>query len=300
MSKIILCIVLVISIPGSILAQDLEPRFLSPAPTGMNFIILGYGYSTGNVLLDRSLPLEDTESKLHSVTAAFARSINIFGLSGRIQASVPFATATWYSDLNSRDSTTTRNGIGDAIIALAVNFIGAPALKGKEFINFKRNTILGVGLKIRMPIGQYNSNKFFNLGTNRWSIGTRLGLSQKLERFVIEGYLNMWFFTTNTNFDGGNRVSQYPLFTAQVHVTYLFSRGIWAALSFGQSYGGEVSVNEAAKENTQKNNRFGATFSIPVSSDFALKIAYTMGITTRYGADFNTYIAALQYRWGGL
>jgi hypothetical protein len=266
----------------------------------MNFIILGYGYSTGNVLLDQALPLEDTESKLHSVTAAFARSINIFGLSGRIQAAVPFATATWYSDLNGRDSTTTRNGIGDAIIALAVNFIGAPALKGKEFINFKRNTILGVGLKVRMPIGQYNSNKFFNLGTNRWSIDTRLGLSQKLERFVIEGYLNMWFFTTNTNFDGGNRVSQYPLFTAQVHVTYLFSRGIWAALSFGQSYGGEVSVNEAAKENTQKNNRFGATFSIPVSSDFALKLAYTMGITTRYGADFNTYIAALQYRWGGL
>jgi len=281
------------------MAQDLEPRFLSPAPTGMNFIILGYGYSTGNVLLDRALPLEDTESKLHSVTVAFARSINIFGLSGRIQAALPFATATWYADVNSKDSSTTRNGIGDAIVALAVDLIGAPALKGKEFVDHKRTTILGVALKVRMPVGQYDGEKFFNLGTNRWSIGARLGLSQKFRRFVLEGYLNTWFFTTNTNFDGGNRVSQNPIFSAQVHVTYLFPRGLWAALSFGQSYGGEVSVNEAAKKNTQKNNRFGATFSVPVSSSFALKFAYTMGITTRYGADFNTYIAVLQYRRGG-
>jgi len=286
--------------PATIVAQDLEPRFLSPAPTGMNFVILGYGYSTGNVLLDQALPLEDTESKMHSVTAIFARSINIFGLSGRIQAALPFATATWNADVNGRDSSTTRSGIGDAIIALAVDFIGAPALKGKEFIDHKRKTVLGVGLKVRMPIGQYNNEKFFNLGTNRWSIAARLGLSQKFGRFVLEGYLNAWFFTKNTNFDGGNRISQNPIFAAQVHVTYLFPRGIWAALSFGQSYGGEVSINEAAKENTQENNRFGATLSVPVSSDFSFKFAYTTGITTRYGADFSTTIAALQYRWGGI
>jgi len=298
LSKIILWVMLAFSIPGSILAQDLEPRFLSPAPTGMNFAILGYGYSTGNVLLDRALPLEDTESKLHSVTAIFARSLNLFGFSGRVQAALPFVTATWYADVNGQDSSTTRNGIGDAIIALAVDFIGAPALKGKEFIDYKRKTIVGMSLKVRMPIGQYNGEEFFNLGTNRWSIGVRIGLSQKLGRFVFEGYLNGWFFTTNTNFDGGNKITQNPIFAAQIHVTYLFQPGIWAALSFGQSYGGEISVNEAAKENTQKNNRFGATFSLPVSSKFSFKFAYTMGITTRYGADFNTTIVVLQYRWG--
>lgn len=74
---------------------------------------------------------------------------------------MPFATATWYAELNNQDSITTRNGIGDAIIALAVDFIGAPSLKGKEFINYKRKTILGVGLKVRMPIGQYNNENFF-------------------------------------------------------------------------------------------------------------------------------------------
>ena len=152
--------VIFFSIPNSLLSQDLEPRFLSPAPTGMNFIILGYGYSTGNVLLDQALPLEDTESKMHSVTAIFARSINIFGLSGRIQAALPFATATWNAEVNSQDSITTRNGIGDAIIALAVDFIGAPALKGKEFIDHKRKTVHKSPCFIRTLLIQ--SERFFH------------------------------------------------------------------------------------------------------------------------------------------
>ena len=40
-------------------AQDLEPRFLSAMPTGGNFAIVSYGYSTGNILVDNSLPTEE-------------------------------------------------------------------------------------------------------------------------------------------------------------------------------------------------------------------------------------------------
>jgi hypothetical protein len=299
-SKIILWAVLAISIPGSMIAQDLEPRFLSPAPVGMNFVILGYGYSDGNVLLDQALPIEDTEAKLHAVTVAYARSIDFFGLSGRIQAALPYATATWHGEVDGIDSSTTRTGIGDAMIALAVNIIGAPALKGKEFMAYERKTVIGIGLKVRIPTGQYNPDKFFNLGSNRWSIGLRLGISQKIRRFVIEGYLNGWYLTTNTNFFGGNTVSQDPLYAAQIHVTYLFPRGIWAALSFGQLYGGAVGLNDEPKKNIQINNRLGAAVSLPLSSTFGLKLAITTGTSTRYGADFDIYVAALQYRWGGI
>lgn len=298
--KLLTSIVLYLILSATLIAQDLEPRFLSPAPVGMNFILLGYGHSVGNVLLDQSLPLDDTEAKMNSVTVGFARSIDLFGLSGRIQAALPFAKATWYGELDGRDSSTTRTGIGDVWIALALDFIGAPALKGKAFINYKRKTMLGIGLKVRIPTGQYNSEKFFNLGSNRWTMGLRLGLAQRIGRFVLEGYLNAWFFTTNTNFFGGNRVEQDPVFSAQIHATYLFPKGIWAALSFGQNYGGAAGLNGEPKKNIQLNNRFGAAISIPFSSMVSLKVAYTTGTSTRYGADFDTYIAAFQYRWGGV
>ena len=39
-------------------AQELEPRAYSPNPTGLNFALLAYAHSTGEVLFDQSLPFE--------------------------------------------------------------------------------------------------------------------------------------------------------------------------------------------------------------------------------------------------
>jgi hypothetical protein len=300
-NKILLGFVLLLSIPFSLSAQDLEPRFLSPAPVGMNFVIFGYAYSVGNVLLGHSIPLEGTEVKMHGVSPAFARSINVFGLSGRISAALPLATATWYANLNGIDTSTTRTGFGDPVVAFAVNFIGKPALKGKEFFAYKQNTTVGASLKLRIPVGQYNSEKFFNLSTGRWEGSLTLGLSQKINRFFLEGYLKAQFFLKNNNFFGGSVVAQDPLFSLQIHGIYLFSPGLWAALSFGQTYGGSTEVDGVlTAESTQKNNRWGVTLALPISSQFAIKLAAASGISTRFGANFDTIIAALQYRWGGL
>jgi hypothetical protein len=105
----------------------------------------------------------------------------------------------------------------------------------------------------------------------------------------------------NNNFFGGSVVAQDPLFSLQIHGIYVFAPGLWAALFFGQTYGGSSKVDGVLTvELIQKNNRWGVTFSIPIASKFALKIAGASGISTRFGANFDTIIAALQYRWGGL
>ena len=44
-NEILLWVVICFSLTDSLLAQDLEPRFLSPAPVGMNFVILKYSSS---------------------------------------------------------------------------------------------------------------------------------------------------------------------------------------------------------------------------------------------------------------
>ena len=43
-------------------AQDLEPRAYSNSPVGLNFVIAGYGYGSGTVLTDPSLPLENVSN----------------------------------------------------------------------------------------------------------------------------------------------------------------------------------------------------------------------------------------------
>ena len=280
-------------------AQDLEPRSMSPAPVGMSFALLGYGYSVGNVMLDQALPLEGSEARVHTVSAAYARSIDVFGLSGRVTAAVPLATSTWNGEVSGVETDTTRNGLGDPMVGFAVNFVGAPALRTTEYAAYQPRTIVGASLKVRVPLGQYDRTKFFNLGTHRWTVSPRLAVAQYLGRFTLEGFVSGWFFTTNGDFFNGSTVAQAPMGSLQLHASYAFRRGFWGAVSFGQSFGGSTTVDGVDTHNAQSNNRLGATLAIPLTTAHALKLAFASGISTRAGADFNTGIVAWQYRWGG-
>ena len=277
--------------------QDLEPRFLSPAPVGMSFGILAYGYSFGNVLLDQSLPLEGVNARIHGVTAAYARSVGLFGRSAQVAVALPMAHATWSGRVAGTDSSTTRMGLGDPLISLSVNLYGAPALKRAEYATYRPRTLVGMTVKVRVPVGQYDDSKFFNLGSNRWSFSPRLGVARYMGRFAVEGYGAAWFFTTNSNFFGGSRVSQSPIYALQAHASYTHRPGLWAAVSFGQSFGGSLVVDEVDNGQSQTNNRVGVTAAIPVSRRHSLKLAYTNGFSTRAGADFDTIVAAWQVRW---
>jgi hypothetical protein len=283
-----------------VLGQDLEPRFLSPAPVGMNFAILSYGLSTGNVVMDAALPLEGTVADVNSIAATYVRTIGILGTTGRFLAAVPVATSTWSGELAGRDSSTTRTGLSDPLIAIAVNFLGNRAQRGVEFARYRPRTVLGLSLRARVPLGQYDSSKLFNLSTHRWMVSPRLGLAFYAGRFVFEGYAAVWFFTTNENFFGGNTLAQDPLYGFQGHVSYTFRSGFWAAVSAGQSFGGQTALNGVKEDNAQENNRLGVTVAFPLNSQHALKAAFTSGITTRAGADFDSVILAWQFRWGGM
>jgi hypothetical protein len=293
-----LLLLLVVSV-GRLKAQALEPRLFSPAPVGMNFGVLGYGYSSGNVLLDESLPLEGTEARLHSITAAYVRSIDFFGLSSRVTVVVPFVKGKFSGVLDGRDSSTVRTGLGDPFIAFGVGLFGAPALRAKDMATYRPRTLGGASVKVRVPIGQYDDTKAFNLGTNRWNVGLGVGVAQYVGRWVFEAHLRAWFITTNHDFFDGTTVAQDPLIGFQLHAQYAFKRGLWGAVSFGQSFGGATTVNGVKGDNAQTNTRVGATFAIPVQKAWAVKASYSTGIATRFGADFDRALIGLQYRWGG-
>ena len=277
--------------------QDLEPRFLSPAPVGMNFGVLAYGYSSGNVLLDQSLPLEGVTARIHGVTAAYVRSLGIFGRSAQVAVALPTAHATWSGRVAGVDSSTTRVGLGDPLVSLSMNLYGAPALEPADYASYRPRTLVGVTVKMRVPVGQYDDSKFFNLGSNRWSFSPRLGVARYIGKFTLEGYGAAWFFTTNSNFFGGSRVSQSPIYALQAHASYTHRPGLWAAVSIGQSLGGSLVVDGVDNEQSQRNNRVGVTAAIPISGRHSVKLAYTSGFSTRAGADFDTVVAAWQVRW---
>jgi len=50
-------------------AQELEPRLLTNIPVKSNVLAVGYGYASGNILLDPAIPLDDFYAKMNSFMA---------------------------------------------------------------------------------------------------------------------------------------------------------------------------------------------------------------------------------------
>ena len=280
-------------------AQDLEPRFLSAMPTGGNFAFASYGYSTGNILVDNSLPIEDLNAKLNSLVIGYARSFKLFNRLAKFDVIVPFSFANFEGVVSNIDSTTSRTGFGDPLFRLSIVIIGGQAMGVSEFFKHEPKKFkLGFSLRIRPPLGQYDPTKFINLGANRWAFKTAVAASYTIKKkLTFEGHLITWFFTENKSFYNGNTIAQKPLVAAHLHVSYVFKPGIWLAVSAGTSGLGETIVNGVEQDDLQRNSRYGAAFAYRLSKRHALKIAFTSGISTRYGADFNTFLVAYQFMW---
>lgn len=287
--------------PPSLLAQDVQPRALSPAPVGANLVSLTYSFSTGAVLTDKTIPVQDLDGDIHTFGAGYGRAFGFFGQSAKADVFLPFATGNWSGRLQEAqlDTTATRTGFGDPVARFMVFFAGAPALTGPEFAKHRAKTVAGASLRLRVPVGNYDPTKIINTGANRWMFSPRVGVSRSFGRFLTELYAAGWFFTDNPEFLGENVQSQDPMGTLQLHFIWVFGPGFWAAASTRQSFGGQVYVNDLSSGDSQTNNRIGVSITIPVSRRQGIKLAATFGLSTAAGNDYNTFAGAWQTAWGG-
>ncbi len=277
-----------LAMPIGLAGQDVAPRVYTPAPVGVNAVALVYAFSTGRVLFDKTLPVENVNGDIHSITGAYSRSIGVLGLAGRFDLVVPFVIGDWQGDVEGIGTTTSRTGFADPVARFALFFIGAPALSRAEFAQFKPKTVVGATLRLRVPLGQYDADRLINLGSNRWMLSPQLGVSHVVGRFLLEAYAGLWFFTDNTEVLGTNTLSQDPLLVFQVHAAYFFQRTLWLALSTRQSVGGATSVNRGEGVNPEANNRIGFTMGLAVSARHSLKLAATTGVSSTIGNDYDT------------
>jgi hypothetical protein len=280
-------------------AQQLEPRAYSNVPVGINFLIVGYGYASGAVLPDPSLPAEDVTAQIHTVVGAYSRSLDLWGKSGQVSVVVPYVKGSVAGRLEGVPQAVDRYGLADPAVKLAVNLTGAPALSVSQFAAYRQRTILGVSLQVTAPVGQYDPAKLVNIGTNRWSVKAEIGVSHTLGHWTLEGALGTTFYTVNDEYFGDRTREQDPLYAMQFHVVYSIRFGMWAALDGTYYTGGRTTVDGQKRDDLQSNWRWGATFALPVNRYNSLKLYAHTGVFTRTGTDFDVVGVAWQYRWGG-
>jgi hypothetical protein len=283
---------------GAARAQDLEPREYANLPIGLNFVVVGYGNSEGGVATDASVPLEDAEIRVNGISVGYARSLDVWGRSGKVAVVLPYAWLEGSALVAGQPRERRVDGFADPILRFSVNLFGAPSMSLEEFAHYQQDTIVGASVRVTAPLGQYDSDKLVNLGTHRWSIRPELGISKAWRQWIVELSSAVAFYGDNDDFLGEGNREQDPLYSLQAHVIYGFGRGIWGALDYTWYAGGETSLDGVEGEDRQENTRLGATLSFPLSRHHSLKLFATTGLETRTGTDFDTVGIVWQYRWG--
>jgi hypothetical protein len=279
-------------------AQELEPRAYTNIPVGLNFFVAGYSYSAGGVLFDPAIPLDNASITTHSSLFAYARSIKVGKISGKVDAIVPYAWLSGSADFMGVRGYREVAGLADPRVRMSVIFIGGPALPLSEFKDYKQNFVMGASLQVYLPIGQYDSDKLVNLGTNRFTFKPEIGISKTIKQIILELAVAGQFYTVNNNYFNGQTMTQDPIGSVQGHVNYNFRGGIWAALDGTIYWGGRTTIDGDQIDNLQENTRLGFTFALPLNLHHSLKLNFSTGVSTRTGSDFDAITLAWQYRWG--
>ena len=282
---------------STVIAQDLEPRAYSPAPVGTNFLVLTYFHSSGDVLLDPSLPIQNASVQFNTAAIGYYHSFGLFDRQTTATLAVPYVWGSGTGLVNGIQTRIYRSGLGDPGLRISYNLYGSPALTPQEFKKRTSRTVIGMSLIITAPLGQYDPRLLLNLGTNRWSFRPQVGFSRELRAWTFDLYLGGSFFTTNANFFGGHARDQSPIGATQVHVSYTFRPGMWAAADGIYYTGGRTTIDGVQGNDLQTSVRVGLTFALPITRAQGLKFQYTRGAVTRVGGDFTTLGITYQYRF---
>jgi hypothetical protein len=282
-----------------VLAQELEPRAYANTPTGLNFLLAGYGYTEGDLSFDPAIRIEDADLRTNSAIVAWARSLGVRGRSAKVDVILPY---TWLSGQALFEGETRQrdvSGFADPRFRYSVNLYGAPALSLEEFSGYRQDVIIGASLQVSVPVGQYDDTRLVNIGTNRWAFRPELGISKAWGPWIVDMAVAVALYTDNTDLLGGGTLSQDPMYAVQGHLVRGFRSGIWVALDGTWYRGGETTVNGEETDSLQKNTRFGLTVALPVDRRNSVKIYANTGVSSRTGDDYDGLGIAWQYRWGG-
>jgi hypothetical protein len=305
--KLVLSASITVSPQLMVRAQDLSPRTYVITPLQSNAVTLTWSFYDGSINFNGALPVSDATGTYNVPIFSYYHSFDFFGRSANVVASLPYGVGNFQGTINGAGDNLYRSGLVDSVYRLSVNLKGAPAMPVQKYMKWKQKVLLGVSLKVIAPTGQYDPTKLINWGTNRWSFKPEFGYSQRWEKWVLDGYAGVWFFTTNSDFwsrniyyPGTRSQTQEPIGSFEGHLSYDFKPRLWASLDGNYWFGGKTSAGGTINPlSEQSNSRVGGTVSIPITKHQSLKFSYSNGTYIRYGGNYQNVSAAWQYSWLG-
>ncbi len=280
-------------------AQELAPRAYWPTPDGTNVFVLSYQHTSGDIVVDPSLPVTGVDSDIDYLQLSYQRTFSLRDRTATLQLSVPFSQGTTQGFVDGQFRRRDTSGMGDARMRFAINLKGAPSMDVAGFQALRKNpeTIVGASLLVQVPTGGYEPDKLINLGTNRWSIKPAVGVIWPFHpTWLLEFEIGAWLFGDNDEFLGETR-KQDPVLSTEIHLVKRFQPGFWASLDANYYVGGRTSVGANKQADLQRNSRVGATLVFPIRGKHALRASVSTGAVTESGGDYELLNLSYLYVW---
>jgi hypothetical protein len=305
-SRLGLVAALVLSPLSAVRAQDLAPRAYVITALHSNAITLTWSFYDGSINYG-ALPVSGATGAYNVLIFSYYHSFGVFGRSANVVASLPYAVGHFQGTVLGAEPHLNRSGLLDSSFRFSINLKGGPSMPPQEYMKWQQKVLLGVSLKVLGPTGQYDPTKLINWGTNRWSFKPEFGYSQRWGKWIVDGYVGVWFFTTNQDFfsrnaffSGTRSQSQKPIGALEGHLSHDFKRRLWVSLDGNFWFGGSTSVNGLENPLTkQTNSRLGGTAALPITKHQSLKFSYSSGTYIRFGGNYQNVSVAWQYSWLG-
>ena len=287
-----------------LLAQDLAPRAYVITPLHANAVTLTWSFYDGGLNFNGAIPVKDATGTYNVPVLSYYHSLNFFGRSANITASLPYAVGTFQGELFNQQRSVYRSGLLDLNIRFSVNLKGGPALQPQQYAKWRQKLLLGASLRVVAPTGQYDPTKLINWGINRWAFKPEFGYSQRWGHWVLDGYAGVWFYTTNPAYYDipvPAPQTESPIGSFEGHLSWDHKQGrLWASLDGNFWWGGITALNGTRNlDSKQTSSRIGATASIPFTKHQSVKVSYSDGAYIRFGGNYNNVSVAWQYSWIG-
>lgn len=134
-------------------ASEIEPRAYANTPVGVNFLLAGYAYSDGGLSTTGLSPIKDADVRMNTGILAYARSLDVWGKSGKIDIIMPYSGLSGSAMVAGQHRERNVSGLNDPRFRFSVNFYGAPAVSLQKFADYQQDLIIGASVQVSPPLG---------------------------------------------------------------------------------------------------------------------------------------------------
>ena len=172
------------------------------------------------------------------------------------------------------------HGFGDPSVQLTVNLFGAPALPSFFVLGkYEPKAVLDIAILGAAPLGDYDEDRFVNIGLNRWWGRIALPFTYHFGPYVpgyrssIEIIPSVFVFAPNNDFVG-KEIENKPLYQVEAHVTRDFTSHFFCSVDLLYRHGALSTIDDLEAEEPMDALGVGFTLDFQASDNTGMRFSY--------------------------